>query len=503
MLKSKAVISIASKFIIYVIGFFSSVIVARLMGPEPLGVLSTSQAFVNIFGVFGGLGFGMAHFKRVSEGMDLGKCNGTFFTIRLVLSFLMLGIIVFVYYLIYWTSGEFILKREYLPFFWIVVVAFTIGNIESSIQSTFTARLEVTKNNIILISKKLLNTLLKVLVAISGLTVIYLAWSYFTTVVFGILLSIWFFRKYPIKKFDWKTFKSYWVFAAPITIVQFLDHGAMYVDKVFLTYFVNETQTGFYSVAQSFTNILLMVSVMFINLLVPVFSKIYAKAEYHSAENLVHKTYRIISLLITPIVIFIFVFSENIIFLFYGSEFEPSIILLQVLILQIYFNFLLQPFSSLLIGSDKPKLVAKLGGISAGSNMILNLILIPDMFLGINMLGLGAKGAAIALLISVFIRFFLFRYFSFSQLKIRFNFHITLHLAFGFGIVVLAFLLKNVTGMSNLLTILIGGSFIFILYYSSLWLIKEFDRNDVLYFLELVNFKNTTDTMKSEFKNNL
>ena len=85
-----------------IIGWIALLFVARKMGAEAIGEFSYAVSLVGGFTFLAFFGFRMAHVKRVSEGLDLGKCIGTFLSIRLFLISLMLVTFAFFYWL--WTS---------------------------------------------------------------------------------------------------------------------------------------------------------------------------------------------------------------------------------------------------------------------------------------------------------------------------------------------------------------------------------------------------------------
>ena len=78
-----------------IIGWIALLFVARKMGAGALGEFSYAVSLVGGFTFLAFLGFRMAHVKRVSEGLDLGKCIGTFVSIRLFLISIMLIIFAF------------------------------------------------------------------------------------------------------------------------------------------------------------------------------------------------------------------------------------------------------------------------------------------------------------------------------------------------------------------------------------------------------------------------
>ena len=66
-----------------IIGWIALLFVARKLGAAALGEFSYAMSLVGGFTFLAFFGFRMAHIKRISEGLDLGKCIGTFLSIRL------------------------------------------------------------------------------------------------------------------------------------------------------------------------------------------------------------------------------------------------------------------------------------------------------------------------------------------------------------------------------------------------------------------------------------
>ena len=58
------------------------------MGASAIGEFSFALSLVGSFTFIAFFGFRMAHVKRISEGLDLGKCIGTFLSIRFFFNFI-------------------------------------------------------------------------------------------------------------------------------------------------------------------------------------------------------------------------------------------------------------------------------------------------------------------------------------------------------------------------------------------------------------------------------
>ena len=84
------------------IGWLALLLVARKMGASAIGEFSFALSLVGSFTFIAFFGFKMAHVKRISEGLDLGKCIGTHLSIRLFLISVMLLTFIFSYW--FWTG---------------------------------------------------------------------------------------------------------------------------------------------------------------------------------------------------------------------------------------------------------------------------------------------------------------------------------------------------------------------------------------------------------------
>ena len=102
--------------------FISLFFIKKYLGYEAVGMIAFATSFIAMFTILGDLGFGVSHLKRVGEGLDLGRCNGTIITIKLFLTMIM-GTVVFSWLLIqkYIFNYEFESKTlEYLIYIFLI-----------------------------------------------------------------------------------------------------------------------------------------------------------------------------------------------------------------------------------------------------------------------------------------------------------------------------------------------------------------------------------------------
>jgi O-antigen/teichoic acid export membrane protein len=498
MLKQRVTFSLIFKVVNSLLGLISSVFVARYMGAEAMGVLSACLAFIAIFTIFGDFGFGIAHFKRVSEGCDLGKCIGVYARIRFVLAVLVALIALLGYHLTFRFTGKYPIDFKYYPFFLIILFSTSLINFFTFIDMTFTARLEVIKGSTVLLTNRVFNVLLKSIVAVLGLATIYLAWSTLASVIIGIIVALIFFRNYPIGSFDKALFKSYLIFALPLTFVNIIETISFNIDKVFISYFVSLKEVGYYSVAQSLALLVIFPAGIIINILIPTYTSIYTKGTISELHIFAAKIEKYLALIIFPIVFFLFFNSRDIIFLVYGEKFAPSVLIFNILVIQGLLFIMLQPYSTQLTAMERLKAIMYIGIITQGLNIILNFVLIPDQIGSIHLFGLGAAGSAISLLSSTLIATLFYRTYLVKRTGLTINYWIFIYLLIAIISTIIPIILPGISKVILPVKLLVSFTLSGILYFAILWGFKLFNMNDMKFYFDFIKISKNIEYFKSE-----
>lgn len=488
MLKQRTFFSLLMTIIQQAVGYVALYFISRYMGPEALGTVSSALAFCSVFLIFGNMGYGLAHMKKVSEGVDLAKCNGTFLTIKAILT-LLIGIICLITIKVTeMYGGKLPVPDNQISVLYIILVSVLIGNMTQAFNGTFAARLEKVKEWSSLFSTKFVSASLKTISAILGLSVFFLAYSSLAGSIVGFLIAIWFFRKLPIAKPDWNLFIEYTKFAMPAFFIGISATLAMQLDKVFINLFSDVTQVGLYTAAQSIVMMITFISTIFISLLFPTFSRLHANNDIKGIRLLSNRIERYISFPLMAAGIFVYFFSPQIQYILLGDKFVVSANIIKILIINAMLLIFAQPYTSQIIGMGRIKLATLLSIFVLILNIIFYVIFIPESFLGINMMGLGGRGAALSLLVSNIIGTNLFRYYAFKISGAKPNLVILSHLVVSvvtFGII--NFFLKDLSQINNIIVLtgvaLIGG----FIYLTILALLKQFTKNDFNYYLNVVD----------------
>lgn len=174
------------------------------------------------------------------------------------------------------------------------------------------------------------------------------------------------------------------------------------IDTVFLSYFKGDAEAGYYQAAMRILMATMMVYEVVISAFFPVIAASIKndKEKFDKYALFLNKVVTYIGLVFG---IGIFIFSKPIINLLYGTQYQNSIIIMQILAVVIFLRFLGAGYALFITAAEEQKYRAIGVSLSAVVSIILNIILIPKY---------GAIGAAIASLITHVVLNSIYFYFS-------------------------------------------------------------------------------------------
>jgi O-antigen/teichoic acid export membrane protein len=485
------------------VGYVSLFFISRYMGPEPLGIISAAMAFTTVFMGFSDLGFGIAHVKMVSSGdHDLGKCIGTYGVIKFVLvtivGLICLGVILYGHF----GNGALPVPKEFITVMYIMLVVSLIDGYSKIASFTFAAKMEKAKEWLSLFAIKLVTATFRTVTAIAGLGVIYLAYSSLVATLVGALIAVYFIRKYPLRWWDFSLAKKYAIYALPAFFIGISATLSQEFDKLFLGYLSTAEEVGYYTGAKSVVQLITLISVVFVSLLLPTYSRLYSEGKIKEIAKFAYKIERYLSYPLLAVTFFMFFFSSPLQDLFLGDKFVQSEGLIKILVINAMMLIILQPYTAQLMGMDRIKTATWLSVVVLALNMVFYIVFIPDSMGSYDLMGLGSKGAAFALLASTAISTALFRYHAFKLTSSKPNWILILNSAV--AVVVfwpLSYLIVYLDFMGNFL--MLGSLFTigFALYIGLLSIFGLFNRSDIVFYLETLNLRKLLVYVKGEVSN--
>jgi O-antigen/teichoic acid export membrane protein len=177
-------------------------------------------------------------------------------------------------------------------------------------------------------------------------------------------------------------------------------------DTIILSLFRNESEVGWYSAATTIVFSFLVISQAYRFAVYPTMTR-YKLNSPDRVPLLYRESMRYLAILVFPVVAGILILAPEIIDFLFGPKFIPAVPSLQILVPSLIFVFLNEPGIRLLLVNDRQKQVLLFLLLSAITNVLINLWLVPSI---------GPNGSASARVISSAV------YFGLSFYYIRKNF---------------------------------------------------------------------------------
>jgi polysaccharide transporter, PST family len=370
--------------------FLVSVVVARYLGPDKLGILKYVTAFVFLFSPLSTLGMSNVVIRElVQDPSAKNEILGTAFFLRLIcgISTALLTIIAVLF-----LSPNDAEIRILVAIFSSVFLFNAFGVIDDWFNSQVAAKYIVFSKNIALFS---LSAVKIYLVQCKAPLILFISATVLETVVYSMMLFIFYSKNNQSSgilgwKMKWSKAKYLLKESFPLLLNGIVVSIYLMIDQVMLGKMVGNSAVGTYSVAVSLSEMWYMLPVILSSSFYP--SIIQLKdGDPVLYQKRLQQYYDLMTLLAYCVIIFFIPISRLLIPAVYGAAYEPSIAILCVHILTCPFNFIGIAQSTWLTSEGLQKFNFYASALGAICNVLLNLLLIPQ-FSGI--------GAAIATLIS-------------------------------------------------------------------------------------------------------
>jgi O-antigen/teichoic acid export membrane protein len=506
MIARKSVLIVMTRLFDGGLGYLGLFFIARYMSPSDYGIVSFAIGFVTLFTIFCNLGFGFAHIKRVSEGKNLGRCIGTYLSIRAML--IIVATVILFSSLYIWTNvmGRGFETPEHLAAIYIILVFWFVQKINISFSTTFKAKKEIAKNQLPFLINAIIRTAAIIFVALSGMGVLALAWTYVAGEISQLVMVLLFFRGYPIKKPTKAYLKNYSIFAFPLMIVTTSNIIMHNIDKIMIQLFWNAADVGYYFAAYRLSNFITLFTTAIVMLIFPTYSQLHKKGNISKIKKLTFDSERHLSLIVFPMVFGLFILAEPTAFILL-SGWTPAVPMLQILPFMSLFLALSAPYEAQFNGMNKPKINRNRIIIMLILNLTLNILLIPtdiQMLGGVRLFGLGARGAAIATAVSVGVSLVYTRIMSYRLTRSKGNIRILIHafaaVIMGAILYVLLYSFDLVTWITRWYHLFMFGLIGLGIYLGILAIFREFTKEDFWFYMETINIKKMFSYIKDELK---
>ena len=313
----------------YGIGFVVSVILARRLSPEEFGVIAIMMVFITLSNVFIDSGFSTALIQK--KDMEQADCCSVFY-INIVMSFVLYGILYLAspYIADLYETGELAL---YLHIFSLVIIIRSFSLVQNALlRKRMLFHLSFRISWIALV----VSGAVGIIMAYSGCGVWSLIVQQLTNAVVTVLMQ-WFWIKWrPQWLFDWKRTKEMFSFGWKMFCSSFLDtlYNDIYsliigriADLKMLSYYDRGKQYPQYGMS--------IINSTIGSVLLPAFSEL--QDDRKKMKELAIRGLKNIMFVVTPALVFLFVFADSIVIVLLTEKWLPSVIFIRLCCITFFF----------------------------------------------------------------------------------------------------------------------------------------------------------------------
>jgi len=443
-----------------ILQFLVMLYAARLLSKEHFGKFSFALSLSLIAIVLADLGINTVLIREVSRNKKLaGKYFVNAFFTKAVLSFITYFIIVIVLNLLNYPQDT----RQIVYIIWLFTILSTFTELFYSIFRAF----EMMQYD------AFLKILRMTLLTIASLYVLFRGYGVFAfsrtfvfveiIVVFAALLIALskFIKIKPL--FDFQFTKSLLRNALPFGLAIVFGSIYFYIGSVMLSKIRGDAEVAIYSVAYNIALAILFIPTVYTNAIYPVLSR-YFKESKDKLKILYEKSFKYLYIIGLPISAGSYLLAERMIFFFYGNTYAASVLALQIISWYMFIKFLNFLLGTILSSIDRQDKRMLGQGLTAGFNVLLNLLLIPKTGY------IGAAWATFATEIFLFILYYLYvskNFYVYNFSKVLFRPLI--------AVAVIFFVIKF-ANVGLVMTIFFSA----VAYFAVLFVLKAFDKGDYI-----------------------
>jgi O-antigen/teichoic acid export membrane protein len=357
------------------LNFLLLVYAARILGASDYGKFSFALAFISLFVVFHDFGLSttlIREYAKKEEEKDKEEFS-SILSLKIFLSIAAFIVIVASSFLI---STDPQIRRIIL-----ILAIFSIFNSFSTVfYSIFQARQKMEYQT-------LLETLQYLFMSGLGFFVLFyfpsaqnLSYGYLIASLFSLIFTVFFFNaKIFNLKILWQSaiWKKFLKMSWPLALTSLFGFLYSYIDSVMMGYLGMITETGWYNAAYRIAAFALFPMGFISGSFYPVLSNFFKESK-EKLQKVWDYELQLMILFSFPIAIGGIALAPKIIYFFYSSGFSPSILAFQILIVMTGTILIYRPFLDIMIACNQQKNTFWVTFWGAVTNILLNLILIPN-----------------------------------------------------------------------------------------------------------------------------
>lgn len=371
----------ASKFLGSIVGFFATIVLARLLGEAVLGQYATVLALVTWLSLVGRVGLSESITKRLSEDENIDEYAGA--------GLLSIGGVMVVMALLVLVFRGWVNDYVGAPVAVLIVFILLVAVLNTYASSALQGRHRVHISSVLTTFSQFIRSLGQIALLLAGFGLQALLLVYGLSRLLPGLLALRYIDARPTLP-SREHFESLFDFAKFSWLGNVQSRVFNTLDLLLLKFFVASGFVGIYSAAWSIGLVLDIFGNAIQSTLFPEMSKVSNQDGLDSVSNLVEDALAFTGLLLIPGFVGGAVVGDRLLRI-YGEGFAIGVEILTILLFALLVYTYTKQFLNTLNAVDRPDLAFKTNAVFILANVVLNLLLIPLY---------GWVGAAVATLLS-------------------------------------------------------------------------------------------------------
>lgn len=388
-------------------GFIYKFIIARMLGPSGYGIFGLTLPFIGVFQILSAAGFPPAIAKFVAQHKAVGeydKARQVIITSTKLMMFLGVSFGLLMFFSANWIAITIFSKPEMTIPLQAVSLIMPFSVIVGAFRGAFQG---IYKMELIVVSRAV-EQLFTILLGIALVAIGFYAVGAILGTGLGFLasavVSYILFRKYVWTMFakpevnislreELRLLKTLLAFSIPVTITALSEMAIYDVSTLVIGYYLALKFVGYYTAADPFARIPLIISLSVATVILPAASEAASLKNKALLDKYVTESYRYVILTVFPLCVGIALFAGPIISIL-GSNYLPGAPVLSILVIGMTFYSLFMVSASITQGVGHPRVPMYTLLLGTVINIALNFLMIPLY---------GIIGAAIATTLAAFI----------------------------------------------------------------------------------------------------
>jgi len=498
MLARKSLLAFGTDILKAAFGFAATYFVAHYLGASALGTVGHLLSLVGTLALVSDLGLHQAFRKCASERPE----DNAGYVTALIGAKALLGLLLFgacvMAPVVDPRLGEQLRQADVRGAYWAIAAYYLLNSLSSIPALTFQARRETAKYTLPGTMGALVSSGAKIAMALMHASLTGLAIAYTLETTVGLVISLWMFRRYPLRRPNRDEVGHLIRYSRPMVVVTALAYILPNVDRILLERSWDAREVGYYTAVLGLVALVQRIPLAAMNIFLPQAAEDVARGELREVERRLFVLERYLLMITVPVCAAVALASQAIARAYLGPEFARSGPILAVLAINPIMVALFEPYNSVVYAVEKHQYLVPSGLLSLGILLLADGLLVPRALGRTALLGLGGLGAAIGGLISQAVNGAFQVGIARRYAKVGLYWRAARFAAAGAAMVASGLAVQRIAGSTSAwamaAALIVGGAF----YLSTLALLREFTLGDARLFLQLLHPRRMLDYVTAE-----